>query len=190
MNIAKYSITALAVSMALVGCSSTTKTSSGPDCSHQPKLTKSCLEGTWTVSKAQSTLLNAYMKSSSTLSSAGLPFGVDDGTYTMSMTFIVKSGDANSPTAVDSVIVDQVDANSPENTGTSYGHFYLTADSTKLSIKLTKGLQVDSTVTAKVVADTLGTILDLGARENPIFVSAATYKIAEIFYRAGNATKK
>jgi len=191
MNFAKYSIAALAVSMALVGCSSSSKTSSGPDCLHQPKLTKSCLEGTWTLAVSDTGILNKYIRSNASISGASLPFGVEDGSFTMTMNFIVKSGNVNLPTAVDSVIVDQVDANNPASTGTSYGHFFLSPDSTKLTIQLTKGLSVDSTITAKVVADTLGTVLDLGARAQPLFVAPIDLvKVAEIFYRAGNATKK
>ena len=196
MKLAKLILGTVAVSAVgfMLGCSSSkSSASSGPNCTHQPKLTKSCLEGTWTASSSDTSFLHHYVKANAALANDGLATDVENGSVAMAITFVVKSGDENNEIAVDSVYFNAVNNLDATQSYTGHGHFAFSADSTSIILHLGGSLggdlSIDSTVVAKVSADSTGAILDLGARINTLFSGSNGYKTAELFYRAGNSIK-
>jgi hypothetical protein len=146
-----------------------------------------CPAGTWNVSLTDTSYLNQYLQSDSAYKFSSLAVSIEQGVASMSITFIVKNGDDTLETAQDSVTFKCVNALDSFQNYSAHGHFALSPDSSRLILNLVGDLLVDTTISAKVSANTTGAILDFGARVNPIFVGSDGYNTAELFYRAGNS---
>jgi len=173
---------------ALMGCGNDSSgSSSTPDCSKAPKLSKSCLEGTWVVNSSVATQLGAFIALDTNIAAGSLlPVNLVVQGGSSSLTFFVNSSTKNDPTASDSAVF-KYDMGA-DGIVSAMGTYTLSADSSVILFHLIDGdYMVSGNYKARVYKDAAGSAISFGSSTTPIFSAAyiPVSKTAEIFYRAG-----
>lgn len=185
MNLWKIS-TALVVGTVLMSCSKEKDDDDvGIDCSAAPKLTKTCLEGTWEVSEDYEIQIAALKDlDTGNVDASSLAAQTYGDRYVLK--FHVSEASRNKPATSDSLTYLLYSGEDCDPC-TSGGSYTLSADSSSISINLS-GVELNDIAgnyKTEIYGDSLGHILSWPSSTKPIFSLASTAgKTAEVFYRS------